>query len=367
MINKYNYLSNNKYILINNLIDYVLSNNTYINNNYSYNYINNNNENNISITIYNKEYKDYLLISCIIYLIFTYIIICKINNNKRNYLIKNETIKNNIISTYILKSLSLLFSFIFNNPTGSSYISIANCIFHHICILYFLNILAYYLVFIINKLSMLKYNKEDYFLEIVLVKIIKLILFVFLLIYTIYNIFDTSTCSVYIYNYVVLIVIGCLSVFISILYLRFGLQLYNFYNNTYNNSINFSKLNLNNIKDNNICNIDNVNINNNLKLLQYIDVKIEKDDYFSSSNFLKYIKNKILNIAVATFFLQLIIGIYSVLYGFELYNNIDFIIKFKENNMIILFNKNIFDSISALLGILINSIFMIFNYNTKYN
>ena len=67
MINKYNYLSNNKYILINNLIDYVLSNNTYINNNYSYNYINNkyknnNNENNVSITIYNKEYKDYLLV-----------------------------------------------------------------------------------------------------------------------------------------------------------------------------------------------------------------------------------------------------------------------------------------------------------------
>lgn len=220
------------------------------------------------------------------------------------YLIKSKRRNNKIALLLLFKGFTQLFSFFFDNPKDDDIYSFINYFGYQICYFVLFTYLIEFIEFLIIKLTLLKYKKNDLLLPhlIFLIKILY-ILFIFFDI-----ILGLISMNLYRMNSIFLIANSFISLLISILYFCYGLDLYFFYSNK---------------------------------------LKIDKNKPFSELNMYSIIKNKIRVICLTISFSQFISFAISFCIGIKFFD--------LEENKTQLINENLEDFLIGLFGFFITS------------
>lgn len=193
---------------------------------------------------------------------------------KKSKSINNKSLRESISIAFLLKAISLLYSYLTENPKLDNRESYFNFALTHFSTIYFQVVLLNYISFIIEKYYLLKVRKVDIFLThfFFLFKLAYYILyFVFILIFLAIKDFLTL-------DYVFFVVNGSVAIFISVLYMYYGVSLAKIYADKYYMINNFNNENI----KNNILNNANINLNqnfNNVNNVNNMDALIQVEQY----------------------------------------------------------------------------------------
>lgn len=206
---------------------------------------------------------------------------------KRTKLINNKNLRESISIAFFLKALSLIYSYFTENSKLDDKESYLNFALSHFSRVYFQTILLDYASTLIEKYYNLTMKKEDFFLKhfFFMFKVTYFIsFFILLLSYLAIEQYLTM-------DYVFFIINGAVDVFISVLYLYYGVSLAKVYSNKDYSINNFTDDNikaniLNNIinQEYNNLNVENHIANNDIDKKKYLNSNCDYNDELNNLN-----------------------------------------------------------------------------------